>query len=98
MPNKVISSSTIKTISNGGRQITLQYATKTDTWNRYNLASEVQQKFAKAMEKADIPAGATTAIMAESEHPSQKDSYPHYTTVYQDKDGNHITTKHVYPK
>jgi hypothetical protein len=64
MPNKVISSSTIKTISNGGRQITLQYATKTDTWNRYNLATDVQQKFAKAMEKADVPAGATTAIMA----------------------------------
>lgn len=36
--------------------------------------------------------------VSETEHPSQKDSYPHYTTVYQDKDGNHITTKHVYPK
>ncbi|KAK6361068.1 hypothetical protein LTR81_028176, partial [Elasticomyces elasticus] len=59
MPNKVISSSTIKMISNGGRQISLQYATKTDTWNRYNLATDVQEKFAKAMEKADIPAGAS---------------------------------------
>jgi hypothetical protein len=64
MPNKVISSSTIKTISTGGRQITLQYATKTDTWNRYNLAKDVQQKFANAMENADVPPGATTAIMA----------------------------------
>lgn len=64
MPNKVISSSAIKTISNGGRQITLQYATKTDTWNRYNLATDVQQKFAKAMETAEVPPGATTAIMA----------------------------------
>lgn len=64
MPNKVISRSTIKIILNGGRQITLQYATKTDTWDRYNLATDVRQKFAKAMEKADVPAGATTAIMA----------------------------------
>jgi len=64
MPNKVISSSTIKTISKGGRQITLRYATKTDSWNRYNLAADVQEKFAKAMEKADVPANATTAIMA----------------------------------
>lgn len=36
--------------------------------------------------------------LSESEHPSQKDSYPHYTTVYQDDDGRHITIKHVYPQ
>ena len=36
--------------------------------------------------------------VSETEHPSQKDSYSHYTTVFQDKDGNHIKTKHVYPK
>lgn len=63
MANKVISSSTIKTIMNGGRSITLKYATETDLWKRYNLAADVQEKFTKAIEKADVPAGATTAIM-----------------------------------
>ncbi|KAK0627074.1 hypothetical protein B0T14DRAFT_562920 [Immersiella caudata] len=95
--SKVISSSTIKTIVNGGRSITLKYATETDTWKRYYLSVDVQEKFTKAMEKTDVPTGATTAIMTETEHPSNKDAYPHYTTVYQDDSGNHITTKHVYP-
>ncbi|MCJ1477645.1 hypothetical protein MMC13_006318 [Lambiella insularis] len=98
MANKVISSSTIKTITNGGRSITLKYATETDLWKRYNLATDVKEKFTKAMEKADVPAGATTAIMTESEHPSKKDSYPHYTTVYQDDNGKHVKTNHVYPQ
>ncbi|KAK2052406.1 hypothetical protein LY76DRAFT_555751 [Colletotrichum caudatum] len=97
MANKVISSSTIKTIMNGGRSITVKYATQTDSWTRYHLATDVQEKFSKAMETADVPAGATTAIMTETEHPSKKDSYPHYTTVYQNEEGEHITTKHVYP-
>ena len=63
MANKVVSSSTIKSIMNGGRSITLKYATKTDAWERYSLAPSVQEAFAKAMEKADVPASATTAIM-----------------------------------
>jgi len=63
MANKVISSSTIKTIMNGGRSITLKFATETDSWKRYGLATDTQEKFAKAMEKADVPADATTAIM-----------------------------------
>ncbi|KAF2109333.1 hypothetical protein BDV96DRAFT_529853 [Lophiotrema nucula] len=98
MANKVISSSTIKTVMNGGRSITVKYATETDSWKRHNLTTDTQDKFAKAMEKADVPAGATTAIMTETEHPSQKDSYPHFTTVYQDDNGKHITTKHVSPQ
>jgi len=63
MANKVVSSSTIKSIMNGNRSITLKYATKTDSWERYQLAPSVQEAFAKAMEKADVPASATTAIM-----------------------------------
>lgn len=63
MPNKVISSSTIKTIVNGGRSITLKYATETETWRRLYLSSDVQEKFTKAMEKTNVPSGATTAIM-----------------------------------
>ena len=63
MANKVIASNTIKTIINGGRTITLKYATETDAWKRYSLATDVQENFTKAMEKADVPAGATTAIM-----------------------------------
>lgn len=48
MANKVISSSTIKKIMNGGRSITLKYATETDSWKRYNLATDVQEKFKKS--------------------------------------------------
>jgi hypothetical protein len=35
--------------------------------------------------------------LSEKEHPSESDSKDHFTTVYEDDDGNHITTKHVYP-
>ena len=35
---------------------------------------------------------------SETQHPSPSDRYTHFTILYQDKDGNHITTRHVYPK
>ncbi len=63
MANKFLSSSTIKSIINGGRSITFKYATKIDSWKRSYLSSDVQEAFAKAMEKADVPPSATTAIM-----------------------------------
>lgn len=63
MANKVVSSSTIKTLMKGGRSINVKYAVETDTWRRSYLAPDVQENFVKAMEKADVPAGATTAIM-----------------------------------
>lgn len=63
MANKVVSSSTMKKIVNGGRPITVKYATETDTWKRHALSADAQERFAKAMEKAEVPAGATTAIM-----------------------------------
>lgn len=64
MPNNVINSALIKSITNAGRSITLKYATKTDNWNRPVLGQKVKNDFAKAMEKADVPAKATTAILA----------------------------------
>ncbi|KAF2724744.1 hypothetical protein K431DRAFT_216969 [Polychaeton citri CBS 116435] len=97
MPIQIINSALTRTIANGGRQITLKFANETEAWRRTFLSQEMRDGFAKAMEKADIPPRATVAIMAETEHPSQKDSYPHYTVVYQDDQGNHVTTKHVYP-
>ena len=63
MANKVISSSTIRSIMIGGRSITLKYATTTDTWTRPYLSSDIQEAFAKAMEKADVPSNAETAVM-----------------------------------
>jgi len=63
MPNKVVSSSTIKTIVNSGRAITLKYATETKSWKRIYLSPDVQENFSKAMEKTNVPNGATTAIM-----------------------------------
>lgn len=62
--NKIISSTVIGTIKNSGRSIRLGYATETDKWKRLLLAQQTQDNLAKAMEKADIPDGATTAIMS----------------------------------
>ncbi|OBT39073.1 hypothetical protein VE00_09918 [Pseudogymnoascus sp. WSF 3629] len=95
--NKILSSQAIKTVANNGKNIMVKYATKTETWDRSYLASSIQDDFSKAVEKADIPAGATVAILAEKEHPSSSDSKSHFTTVFEDKDGNHVSTKHVYP-
>jgi len=63
MANRVIGSAPIKTIMNAGRPIALKYATETDAWKRYALSTDVQEGFTKAMEKAAVPSGATTAIM-----------------------------------
>ncbi|KAF1937745.1 hypothetical protein EJ02DRAFT_385082 [Clathrospora elynae] len=95
--NKVVSSSFIKKVANGGRSIDVKFATKTDAWKRTQLSQEVKDAFADAVQKADVPTGATAAVLSETEHPSKKDSYPHYTTHWQDANGNHVTTKHVYP-
>lgn len=46
--------------------------------------------FARVMFIADLKTRDTS-------HPSEGDSYAHYTTVFRDKDGNHITTHQVYP-
>ena len=62
--NRIIASQVIKTVANGGKHITVKFATKTETWDRSYLANSVQDDFSKAIEKADIPAGATTAILA----------------------------------
>lgn len=64
MPNKVINSALIKNITNSGRSITVKYATKTDNWTRPVLDQSVKDDFSKAVEKADVPAKATTAILA----------------------------------
>ncbi|EME44445.1 hypothetical protein DOTSEDRAFT_24482 [Dothistroma septosporum NZE10] len=94
---QVVTSTFLKSITVGGRQLTLKFARETRDWRRTSLAPEIQNKFVSAMAKADVPANAATAIMAESEHPSQKDSYPHFTVVYEDSQGNHLSTRHVYP-
>ena len=116
MAQRVVSCALIKMVMNRGRLINVMYATETPDWKRYSLSTNIQEAFADAMEKTNVPAGATTAIMtwvtplctrrqiwinnpgpSETVHPSQADSYPHFTTVYQDDNGNYITTKHVLP-
>ncbi|KAF2848296.1 hypothetical protein T440DRAFT_500615 [Plenodomus tracheiphilus IPT5] len=85
--NKIISSKAIKTVNAGGKAIQVNF-----------LAQGVQNEFCEAVKKArDVPAGAAIAILAEKEHPSESDSKSHFTTVFEDSKGNHITTKHVYP-
>jgi hypothetical protein len=34
--------------------------------------------------------------LAETEHPSDNDNRDHFTTVFEDENRNHITTKHIY--
>ena len=64
MPNTVIDSALIKTLSKGGRQIKVMFASETSDWRRTFLSPGVRDGFVKALEKAEIPAGATEAIMA----------------------------------
>ncbi|THV69256.1 hypothetical protein D6D28_06039 [Aureobasidium pullulans] len=95
--NKIIDVKSIKTIMKGGRRLSVEYATKTDAWNRIYLAESVKTGFVEAVENAEVPANATKAVLAEKEHPSVSDSKDHFTTAFQDTNGNHITTKHLYP-
>lgn len=64
MTNPVKSAAPIKSIvTTAGKAVMLKFATETDTWSRPFLSPDAQEGFSKAMEKADLPAGATTAIM-----------------------------------
>ncbi|OAA53581.1 hypothetical protein SPI_09288 [Niveomyces insectorum RCEF 264] len=96
-PNKVVTSAFIKNVVVGGRTVVVKYATETSNWRRVFLDQGTQDNFAAAVEKANIPEGATVAIMTETDHPSDKDSYTHFTTVFQKTNGDHVTTGHVYP-
>ncbi|KEQ92126.1 hypothetical protein AUEXF2481DRAFT_91462 [Aureobasidium subglaciale EXF-2481] len=95
--NKIIDVKSIKTIMKGGRRFSVEYATKTDAWNRIHLAEAVKTGFVKAVENAEVSANATKAVLAEKEHPSMSDSKDHFTTAFQDANGNHIATRHLYP-
>nr|KMM70900.1 hypothetical protein CPAG_07209 [Coccidioides posadasii RMSCC 3488] len=99
MPYSILNSLLIKTIVKNGKNLDVKYATRTTAWARLLLAKNVQQDFVKAIEKADVPEGAANSNnkISENEHPSESDSKDHFTTVYEDDNGNHITTKHVYP-
>jgi hypothetical protein len=62
--NRVLTAKLIKQVTNsGGRLINVKYATETQAWKRNQLAPENQHAFVAAVEKADVPAGATTAVM-----------------------------------
>lgn len=61
---QVVTSSFVRTITIGGRQLALRIAKETDNWKRTYLAPEIQKNFVSAMAKADVPANAATAIMA----------------------------------
>ena len=47
-----------------GRIINVKYATRTETWTRPFLSPEIQEEVVKAIETADVPENAVTAIMA----------------------------------
>jgi hypothetical protein len=44
-----------------------------------------------------LAASNTDSKLSEKEHPSENDSKDHFTILYEDDEGNHISTKHVYP-
>lgn len=65
MPIKILNSVSIRKVATrGGRQINVKFANETDAWRRTYLSQEIRDHFIKAMEKADVPPAATTAIMA----------------------------------
>ncbi|KKZ68774.1 hypothetical protein EMCG_05621 [[Emmonsia] crescens] len=98
MSSCIISTLFIKTIVKDGKDyLHLKCASKTNVWTRILLGRNVQDSFVTSMQKAtEVPERAHSAILAETEHPSERDSKDHFTTIFQDEDGNHITTKHVY--
>jgi hypothetical protein len=61
--NKVVASSFIKSVANAGRTIDVKYATKTLDWKRSYLSPDVQDKFVEAVGKANVPTGATVAVL-----------------------------------
>ncbi|KAM5476924.1 hypothetical protein MauCBS54593_000195 [Microsporum audouinii] len=98
MPYGIISTLFIRTIIKNGKELHLKYATKTTVWTRILLGQAVKDNFVKAMEKAtNIPGNAHSAILAETDHPSESDMKEHFTTIFHDKDDNHIATRHIYP-
>jgi hypothetical protein len=61
--SKVLASSFIKLVVNAGRMIHVKYATKTLDWKQSYLSPDVQNKFMEAVGKANVPTGATVAVL-----------------------------------
>ncbi|ORY16960.1 hypothetical protein BCR34DRAFT_584025 [Clohesyomyces aquaticus] len=98
MFNAVLKSVPIKTVSVGTTRVAVEYAAETTSWKRSHLAQWV--KMTASLKALKIPLCPLAPLkpswqFSETEHLSKKDSYPHYTTVWQDNNGKHITTKHL---
>ena len=63
MSNRLISSTPIRAIQHGNQTLQVKYATETESWKRILLSTATQDRFAEAVKKAEVPAGATTAVM-----------------------------------
>ncbi|GIZ42818.1 hypothetical protein CKM354_000607200 [Cercospora kikuchii] len=81
-----------------GKTIRLQFAKETQDWRRPGLPKAGRDGFLKAMQRPNIhvPEGATTATMTHVEHSSPGDKIPHWTVVWEDAQGNHLETAHIY--
>jgi hypothetical protein len=64
--NRVINDLVYKTILHGGKKLEVAFAIKTTAWDRKPelLAPAVKDDFSKAIEKADVPAGAAKVTLA----------------------------------
>jgi hypothetical protein len=61
--NEVLATEFIKLVTISSRSSSVGYATRTTGWERRMLSERVKDGFVKAVEKADVPDGATTAIL-----------------------------------
>ena len=62
---KLVTSQFIKSISYGGKTVSIEWAKQTDAWNRTFCAPELQNEFASVVEanKSLLPAGTTKVAM-----------------------------------
>ncbi|PPJ57954.1 hypothetical protein CBER1_11086 [Cercospora berteroae] len=89
----------IKTMTTSkGKQIAVEYVTKTDSWERKMLASSVQTEFVAVAEKYkdNLKPETVKVAMKEAEHPSRADATQHYSAFELDKNNNVIASQHYY--
>ncbi|KAF2870901.1 hypothetical protein BDV95DRAFT_608017 [Massariosphaeria phaeospora] len=74
-------------LTSSGKEISVEYVTKTDAWERTYIAPERMAEFASIVEKYKDNLQPTTEKVAikEAEHPSTNDPTPHFSAFELDK-------------
>ncbi|KAF4628093.1 hypothetical protein G7Y89_g10059 [Cudoniella acicularis] len=81
-----------------GKQIAIDFVSKTDTWERHILAQSIKEEFVQVAEKykETLKPDTVKIAMKEAEHPSTNDPIEHFSAFELDKDDNVIESKHYY--